>query len=70
MQQTLFAPRFLVAADLTMKLTRGWTFPSFVAQELAVRYLPDHIEVTADTYDLDPDPHWQATLIDRILRRL
>jgi hypothetical protein len=64
----LFAQRFLmVAADMTMKLTSGWTSPSCVAQELAVRCLLDQIEITADTYDLDLDPHWRGTLTDRIL---
>lgn len=64
----LFAQRFLVvAADMTTKLTVGWTSPSCVAQELAVRCLLDQIEITADTYDLDLDPHWRGTLTDRLL---
>lgn len=52
---------------MTMKLTSGWTSPSCVAQELAVRYLLDQIEITKDTYDLDLDPHWRGTLTDRLL---
>jgi hypothetical protein len=64
----LFAQRFLVvAADMTMKLAAGWTPPSCVAQELAVRCLLDQIEVTADTYDLDLAPGWRGMLTDRIL---
>lgn len=64
----LFAQRFLVVgADLTMKLTSGWTPPSCVAQELAVRCLLDQIEITADTYALDLDTHWRGTLTDRLL---
>lgn len=64
----LFAQRFLVvAADMTAKLAAGWTSPSCVAQELAVRCLLDQIEVTADTYELDLDPNWRGTLTDRIL---
>ncbi|MEC5180860.1 hypothetical protein [Arthrobacter sp. CG_A4] len=64
----LFAQRFLVvAADMTVKLAAGWTSPSCVAQELAVRCLLDQIEITADTYDLDLDPHWRGILTDRIL---
>lgn len=64
----LFAQRFLVvAADMTMKLTSGWTSPSCVAQELAVRCLLDQIEITADTYDLDLDLHWRGALTDRLL---
>lgn len=64
----LFAQRFLVvAADMTMKLTSGLTSPSCVVQELAVRCLLDQIEITADTYDLDLDPHWRGTLTHRLL---
>ena len=64
----LFAQEFLVlAVDMTMKLASGWTPPSCVAQELAVRCLLDQIEITADTYDLDLDPHWRGTLTDKIL---
>ena len=64
----LFAQRFLaVAADMTMKLTSDWTSPSCVAQELAVQCLLDQIEITADTYDLDLDPHWRGTPTNRIL---
>ncbi|MDQ0819404.1 hypothetical protein QFZ79_001699 [Arthrobacter sp. V4I6] len=64
----LFAQRFLVvAADMVIKLVAGWTSPSCVAQELAVRCLLDQIEITADTYDLDFDPHWRGILTDRIL---
>jgi hypothetical protein len=64
----LFAQRFLVvAADMTMKLAAGWTPPSCVAQELAVRCLLDQIEVTSDTYELDLDPDWRGLLTDRML---
>jgi hypothetical protein len=64
----LFAQRFLVvAADMTMKLAAGWTPPSCVAQELAVRCLLDQVEVTADAYKLDLDPGWRSLLTDRML---
>lgn len=64
----LFAQPFLVvAADMTTKLAAGWTSPSCVAQELAVRCLLDQIEVTTDTYELDLDPDWRGMLTDRIL---
>jgi hypothetical protein len=64
----LFARRFLVvAADMTMKLAAGWTPPSCVAQELAVRCLLDQVEITADTHDLDLDPGWRGILTDRML---
>jgi len=64
----LFAQRFLVvAADMTAKLAAGWTSPSCVAQELAVRCLLDQIEITADTYELDLDPDWRGMLTDRVL---
>ncbi|MCW2135415.1 MULTISPECIES: hypothetical protein [Crystallibacter] len=64
----LFAQRFLiVAADMTTKLAADWTYPTCVAQELAVRCLLDQVEVTADTYDLELEPDWRGMLTERIL---
>ncbi len=64
----LFAQRFLiVAADMTAKLAAGWTYPSCVAQELAVRCLLDQVEVTEDAYELDLGLDWRGRLTDRLL---
>lgn len=49
-----FTQQFLViAVDMTGALIRGWTHPSCVAQELALRCLFDQVEVIQDLYDLD-----------------
>ncbi|MDJ0358511.1 hypothetical protein [Paenarthrobacter sp. PH39-S1] len=54
-----FAQQFLViAADMTGALMHGWTNPSCVAQELALRCLLDQVEVIQDLYDLDLADDW------------
>jgi hypothetical protein len=56
-----FAQRFLViASDMAAALVRGWTHPSCVAQELAVRCLLDQVEVIQDLYGLDLEDGWRG----------
>ena len=63
-----FAQRFLViATDMTGALVRGWTHPSCVAQELAVRCLLDQVEVIQDLYGLDLAEGWRGPLEERML---
>jgi hypothetical protein len=63
-----FAQQFLViAADLAGALIRGWTHPSCIAQELAVRCLLDQVEVIQDLYDLDLADGWRGRLEERML---
>jgi hypothetical protein len=63
-----FAQQFLViAADMTGALTRGWTRPSCVAQELALRCLFDQVEVIQDLYDLDLADAWRGHLEQHML---
>lgn len=63
-----FAQQFLViAADMTGALTRGWTRPSSVAQELALRCLFDQVEVIQDLYNLDLADDWRGLLEQHIL---
>lgn len=58
-----FVQRFLVvAADMTGALVRGWSRPSCVAQELALRCLLDQVEVIQDSYDLDLADDWRGRL--------
>ncbi|MGO4250461.1 hypothetical protein AB4Y87_24995 [Paenarthrobacter sp. RAF54_2] len=38
---------------MTVKPMDGWTYPRWIARELAVRCLLDLIEVTKETHDLD-----------------
>lgn len=63
-----FAQQFLViAADMTGSLIRGWTSPSCVAQELALRCLYDQVEVIQDLYDLDLPDGWRGRLEEQML---
>jgi hypothetical protein len=63
-----FTRAFLVAfLDLTTRLTRPWTAPSCVAQELGVRLLTDTVEVTADLAGLTLPPHWRDELYELLL---
>ncbi|WP_396134448.1 hypothetical protein [Arthrobacter oryzae] len=63
-----FAQRFLViATDMTGALVRGWTHPSCVAQELAVRCLLEQVEVIQDLYGLDLAEGWRGRLEERML---
>jgi hypothetical protein len=63
-----FAQRFLViATDMTGELVRGWTHPSCVAQELAVRCPLDQVEVIQDLYALDLAEGWRGRLEERML---
>ncbi|SDL06122.1 hypothetical protein [Arthrobacter sp. ok362] len=65
-----FAQQFLViAADMAGALIHGWTGPSRVAQELAVRCLLDQVEVIEDLYALDPGDGWRGLLDDERFRR-
>ena len=62
------AQQFLViAADMSAALVRGWTHPSCVAQELAVRCLLDQVEVIQDLYGLDVADGWRGRLEERML---
>ncbi|MET3812396.1 hypothetical protein [Arthrobacter sp. UYEF3] len=63
-----FAQQFLdIAADMTVALIRGWTRPSCVAQELALRCLFDQVEVIQDLYDLDLADGWRGLLEQHML---
>jgi hypothetical protein len=63
-----FARQFLVvAADMTGALIRGWTRPSSIAQELALRCLFDQVEVIQDLYNLDLADGWRGMLEQRML---
>lgn len=62
-----FVQRFLVVAtDMTGALVRGWSRPSCVAQELALRCLLDQVEVIQDSYDLDLADDWRGMLEERL----
>jgi hypothetical protein len=63
-----FAQRFLViAADMSAALVRGWTHPSCVAQELAVRCLLNQVEVIQDLYGLDLQDGWRGQVEEHLL---
>ena len=63
-----FARQFLViAADMTGALVRGWTRPSCVAQELALRCLFDQVEVIQDLYNLELADGWRGQLEQHML---
>jgi hypothetical protein len=63
-----FAQRFLViASDMAAALVRGWTHPSCVAQELAVRCLLDQVEVIQDLYGLDLEDGWRGRVEEYLL---
>ncbi|MCO4251217.1 hypothetical protein [Pseudarthrobacter raffinosi] len=63
-----FAQQFLVTtADMTGALTRGWTRPACVAQELALRCLFDQVEVVQDLYSLDLADGWRGVLEQHML---
>jgi hypothetical protein len=63
-----FAQQFLViAADMTGALTSGWTRPTCVAQELALRCLFDQVEVFQDLHDLDLADDWRGHLEQHML---
>lgn len=67
----LFAQRLMaVMIDLTTKLTRGWSSPSCIAQELALKLLLDGVEVTADLLDVDLAPDWRDCLEDMMFEDL
>lgn len=62
-----FAQRFLVvAADMTGALARGWSRPSCVAQELALRCLFDQVEILEDSYELELADHWRGMLEEQL----
>jgi hypothetical protein len=48
-------------------LVRGWTRPSCVAQELAIRCLLDQVEVIQDLYGLDLADGWRSRLEEHML---
>lgn len=48
-------------------LLRGWTHPSRVAQELAVRCLLDQVEVIQNLYGLELADRWRGRLEERML---
>ena len=47
-------------------LVRGWTRPSCVAQELAVRCLLEQVEVIQDLYRLDLADGWRGRLEEHL----
>lgn len=47
---------------MRLGLIRGWTGPSCVAQELALRCLFDQVEIIQDLYDLDLPRDWRGML--------
>ena len=58
-----FANMFTVAAaDLTTRISSGWTTLACVAQELALKRLLDEMEVIADTYEVPLPKHWREDL--------
>lgn len=62
-----FVQRFVVVAtDMTGALVRGWSRPSCVAQELALRCLLDQVEVIQDSYDLDLADGWRGRLEEQM----
>lgn len=63
-----FVRRFLVvAADMTAKLAGGWTPPSCVAQELAVRCLVGVTDDYLDEIDVEIQPGWGGYVFDSLL---
>lgn len=59
----MFAQKMMtIMIDLTMKLSRGWSTPSCVAQELALKVLLDGVEVTLETYGLELADDWRELL--------
>lgn len=66
--RNLFAQQFLViATDMAAALLRGWTHPSPVARELAIRCLLDQVVVIQDLYGLEPADRWRGRLEERML---
>ncbi|WP_350001520.1 hypothetical protein [Pseudarthrobacter sp. WHRI 8279] len=62
-----FVQSFLVvAADMTGALVRGWSRPSCVAQELALRCLLDQVEILEDSYELDLADDWRGKLEEQM----
>lgn len=79
----LFPPRFrsrydahfvrkliVAASDLFARLTREWTPPSCVAQELLTRALFFEVEVYEDVYDLDLADDWRSDFEQDLLEDL
>lgn len=63
-----FVQKLIVAgADLFARLTREWSPPDCVAQELLVRVLFDHVQFYKDTYGLDLAEDWRSTLARELL---
>lgn len=59
----IFAQKIMtIMIDLTTKLSRGWSTPSCVAQELALKLLLDGVEVTLETYGLELADGWREML--------
>lgn len=56
----------MVAAELTVALVRGWSRPSCVGQERALRCLLDRVEVILDSYDLDLADDWRDRLEEQM----
>ena len=52
---------------MTGELARGWTRPSCVAQELALRCLFDQVEIIQELYDLDLPNGWRGLLEQHML---
>ncbi|WP_207837980.1 hypothetical protein [Williamsia soli] len=63
-----FVQKLIVAAaDLFARLTREWSPPDCVAQELLIRVLVDHVQFYKDTYGLDLADDWRSTLARELL---
>jgi hypothetical protein len=52
---------------MTGALVRGWTYPSCVAQERALRCPFDQVEIIQDLYDLDLQDGWRSRLEQHML---
>ena len=52
----------VAAADLTARLTRGWSPPDCVAQELLTRTMLDLVELEEETEHLDLPDGWRSDL--------
>ncbi|MCZ4551812.1 hypothetical protein [Gordonia rubripertincta] len=63
-----FVQKLIVAAaDLFARLTRKWSPPDCVAQELLIRVLFDHVQFYKDTYGLDLADDWRSKLAQELL---
>ena len=52
--------------DVTSRLVRGWQPPASIAEEFALMFLLDQVEVTADTFQLDLPEEWREELEENL----